>query len=100
MSYTARNTKSVPLKDAFESFLNTFNLRSKFNESYLVTYWEKIMGASISRRTEKIYINKGVLFLQITSAPLRQELILAKSKLIKMLNDEIGEPLINDVVFI
>lgn len=88
------------MKDAFESFLKTFNLKSKFNESYLVTYWEKIMGPSISGRTEKIYISKGVLFLQITSAPLRQELMLAKSKLIKMLNEEIGENVINEVVFI
>lgn len=88
------------MKDAFESFLKTFNLKSKFNESYLVTYWEKIMGPSIAGRTEKIYISKGVLFLQITSAPLRQELILAKTKLIKMLNEEIGENVINEVVFI
>lgn len=100
MSYTSRNTKSIHMKDAFESFLKVYNLKSKFNETYLVAYWEKIMGASIAKRTEKIYIKNGVLFIRISSAPLSQELLLAKSKLIQLLNAEIGETVISDVIFI
>lgn len=100
MSIKARSTKSLPLKDAIDAFLNSFNLQSKFDESYLVTYWEKIMGASIAKRTEKIYIKNGTLFLQISSAPLRQELLLAKTKLISLLNTEIGKDIISEVVFI
>ncbi len=100
MSYSARNTKSMPMKDAFESFLKVYNLKSKFNETYLVTYWERIMGASIAKRTEKMYIKSGVLFIRLNSAPLSQELLLAKTKLIQLLNTEIGEQVINDVVFI
>ena len=88
------------MKDAFESFLKVYNLKSKFNETYLVAYWEKIMGASIAKRTEKIYIKNGVLFIRISSAPLSQELLLAKSKLIQLLNAEIGETVISDVIFI
>ena len=100
MSYSARNTKSKPLKDAFESFLKVYNLKSKFNETYLVAYWERIMGASIAKRTEKMYIKSGVLFIRLNSAPLSQELLLAKTKLIQLLNTEIGEQVIIDVVFI
>ncbi|MBK6978268.1 MAG: DUF721 domain-containing protein [Cytophagaceae bacterium] len=100
MSITARNTKSIPLKDAFESFLDVYNLKSKFNETYLVAYWEKIMGATIAKRTEKIYIKNHTLFLRLSSASLAQELVLAKSKMITLLNKEIGQDLISDVVFI
>ncbi len=100
MSYSARNTKTIPMKDAFESFLKVYNLKTKFNETYLVAYWEKIMGASIANRTEKMYIKSGVLFIRLNSAPLSQELLLAKTKLIQLLNTEIGEQVINDVVFI
>lgn len=100
MSITARNTKSIPLKDAFESFLDVYNLKSKFNETYLVAYWEKIMGVTIARRTDKIYIKNNTLFLRLNSAALAQELVLAKSKMISLLNQEIGQELISDVVFI
>jgi hypothetical protein len=100
LSITARNTKSIPLKDAFESFLDVYNLKSKFNETYLVAYWEKIMGVTIARRTDKIYIKNNTLFLRLNSAALAQELVLAKSKMISLLNQEIGQELISDVVFI
>lgn len=100
MSVSARKTKSQTVGEAFEAFLNAYKLKSKFNESYLVTYWERLMGVSIAQRTEKIYINNGVLFLRISSAPLRQELVLAKSRIISLLNSEIGEQIIKDVVFI
>lgn len=100
MSTTARKTKAQTVGEAFEAFLNVYKLRSKFNESYLVTYWERLMGQSIAQRTEKIYINKGVLYLRISSAPLRQELVLAKSRIISLLNSEMGEEIIKEVVFI
>ncbi len=100
MSVTARKTKAQTVGEAFEAFLKAYKLQSKFNESYLVTYWEKLMGVSIAQRTEKIYISKGVLFLRISSSPLRQELVLAKSRIISLLNSEIGEEIIKDVVFI
>jgi hypothetical protein len=47
-----------------------------------------------------MYIKSGVLFIRLNSAPLSQELLLAKTKLIQLLNTEIGEQVINDVVFI
>ena len=100
MSASARKTKSQTVGEAFEAFLEVYKLKSKFNESYLVTYWEKLMGQSIAQRTEKIYINKGVLYLRISSAPLRQELVLAKSRIISMLNSEMGDQIIKEVVFI
>ncbi|WP_367913216.1 DUF721 domain-containing protein [Leadbetterella sp. DM7] len=100
MSVTARKTQAQSIGEAFESFLNAYKLRSRYNETYLVTYWEKLMGVSIAQRTEKIYISKGVLFLRITSAPLRQELVLAKSGIISLLNKEMGAEIVKDVVFV
>jgi hypothetical protein len=99
MSVTARKTQAQSVGEAFEAFLNAYKLRSRYNETYLVAYWEKLMGTSIAQRTEKLYINRGVLFLGISSAPLRQELVLAKSRIIALLNKEMGSEIITDVVF-
>ncbi len=100
MSVTARKTKAQSIGEAFESFLKAYKLRSRYDETYLVTHWEKLMGVSIAQRTEKIYISKGVLFLRISSAPLRQELVLAKSGIISLLNKEMGGEIVKDVVFV
>ncbi|MFT5883879.1 MAG: hypothetical protein ACI9IP_000329 [Arcticibacterium sp.] len=95
-----RSQNAVPMKEALDAFLDSFNLKSKFNETSLVASWEKIMGQTIASRTDKIFVRSGTLFLRITSAPLRQELVLAKSKLISLINREMGHELVNEVVFI
>jgi hypothetical protein len=95
-----RNNKALPLKQAIEDMLDMYKLRSKFNETYIVAYWEQIMGLPISSRTTEIYIKQKKLFVQLDSAPLRNELLLAKSKIVSLINKEVGEDIIDDVVFI
>jgi predicted nucleic acid-binding Zn ribbon protein len=95
-----RNTKALPLKEAIEDMLELYKLRSKFNETYIVAYWEQIMGSPISSRTTEVYVKDRKLFVQLDSAPLRNELLMAKSKIVTLLNKEVGEEIIDDVVFI
>lgn len=95
-----RNNKALPLKQAIEDMLELYKLRFKFNETYIVAYWERIMGLPISSRTKEIYIKDKKLFVQIDSAPLRNELLMAKSKIVTLLNKEVGEEIIEEVVFI
>ncbi len=95
-----RNNKAMPLKQAIEDMLDLYKLRSKFNETYIVAYWEQIMGRPISSRTTEIYIKDKKLFVQLDSAPLRNELLMAKSKIVTLINKEVGEEIIDDVVFI
>ncbi|MGR3809161.1 DUF721 domain-containing protein [Jiulongibacter sp. NS-SX5] len=99
MKPSKRNTKAVSLKDAIDGFLESFNLQSKYSETHLIVSWEKIMGKTIASRTEKIYIRDKKLFLKISSSPLRQELLMAKSKLISLINKELGNHPVEDVVF-
>ena len=99
-SETSRRSQAMPMKDAIEAFLKTFKLKSKFNETYLEAFWEQMMGKTIASRTSKLYVRNRVLFLQIDSAPLRQELLLAKTKVIENINRDMGETVIDDVVFI
>ncbi|PWK27416.1 uncharacterized protein DUF721 [Arcicella aurantiaca] len=95
-----RKTKALPLKEAIEDMLELYKLRSKFNETYIVAYWEQIMGLPISSRTTELYIKERKLFVQLDSAPLRNELLLAKTKIVTLLNKQVGEDIIDDVIFI
>jgi predicted site-specific integrase-resolvase len=80
--------------------LNAYKLRGKYNETYLVASWSRIMGAAIANRTGRIYINNRKLFVQITSAPLKNELAMSKSKIVEILNREAREDVLEDVIFI
>ncbi|TLU99231.1 DUF721 domain-containing protein [Dyadobacter luticola] len=96
----SRRPGVTPLKDAIDQMLDKYRLRNRFDQSYVVAHWDKIMGAAIATRTKKVFIKDNTLFLQIESAPLRNELFRAKSKIIELINREMNSELVNDVVFI
>jgi hypothetical protein len=97
---SSRKPGITPLKDAIEQMLQAYKLKTSFNETYLSAHWEKIMGAAIATRTSKVYVKDRILFLQLESAPLRDELVRAKHKIIELINREMKTSVIDDVVFI
>jgi hypothetical protein len=98
--YTARKAETYTLKEAIDELLNAYKIRGKFNETYLISSWSRIMGSAIANRTGKIYISNKKLYVQITSAPLKSELGMSKSKIIEILNREAQTIVVEDVIFI
>ncbi len=97
---TNRKADAISLGDAIESYLNAMKLKGKFNETYITSHWEAIMGKPIASRTTKIFVTDKILYLQLSSAPLREELFKGKGLIIKNVNEAVGADLINEVVFI
>lgn len=60
--------------------------------------WEQIMGATIAKYTESIQISNKTLFITTSVAPLRNELVYQKEKIIQRVNEALGEQIINEVV--
>ncbi len=87
------------LKDAINLLLKTYKLDERSLEKRMISSWEGVMGTMIAKHTTDIYIKHKQLFVKLASAALRNELTLAKSKIVKMLNDTIGHEVINDVIF-
>jgi len=96
----SRRPGITPLKEAIDLMIERYRLRNKFDQSYVVAHWEKIMGTAIGSRTKTVYIRDRKLFLQIESAPLRNELVRAKSKIVELINREMNNDLVEDVIFI
>ena len=86
------------LKEAIDHLLKTYKLDDRIAERRLVSSWESVMGVMIAKHTTDIYIKHQQLFVTLDSAALRNELSLAKSKIVKMLNDGAGRNVINEVI--
>ena len=56
------------------------------------------MGKTIANYTDKIEIINSTLFISTTVAPLKNELIYQKTKIIERVNEELGEKVIKEVV--
>lgn len=97
---TSRNPGTTTVKEAFDKLLQVYKLRGRFNETYLEAYWGKMMGQAIASRTTRLYVRESTLYIELSSAPLRNELVNAKQKVIQLVNKEVGSEVISDVVFI
>ncbi len=59
-----------------------------------------MMGPAIATRTKRLYVRDGKLYIELSSAPLRNELVNAKQKLIQLVNRDMGSEVVTDVIFI
>ncbi len=89
----------VSLKQAINKLVDTYKLRGKLTENKIAESWEELMGKVIAKHTTSIKLDKTLLIVQLDSSVLRQELSYAKEKIIKRLNDQIGNRIIEDIVF-
>lgn len=86
------------LKEAIEAMLKAYRLDGKLNETRLIANWEKVMGPAIQKYTRNIYVRNRILYVELASAVLREELSYGKSKIVRSLNEETGGEIIDDVV--
>ena len=93
-----RRANEKPLKAAIEEFLDSFHLRDKLNETKVIQSWEKVVGEMVARNTSQLHIRNRVLFVKVSSAALRNELLYARQKIIKSLNREVGATVIDEIV--
>ena len=85
------------IKDALKQWLKESHLNQKFEEARIVDTWGELMGPTISRYTEKVYIKDRILYIKILSAPLRHELHMSKRKIMDLVNEKVGENVVLDV---
>lgn len=95
--------KEDPIKsfrNAFQGFLKEENLEHTYKQKQVLADWERIMGKTIASRTTKLFFSKKVLFVKLSSAPLKQEMQHSKAKIIELIEKEIGAGELEDVKFL
>jgi predicted nucleic acid-binding Zn ribbon protein len=91
---------TIGIKEAFNEMLNDYKIDSKYKATIIKKLWLSIMGKTIASRTKKITLHNKKLKVSIESAPLKNELNMSKSKVLAILDKELGKGVIEDIVFI
>ena len=90
-----RNTESISI--VLQRFLQENHLEKPLLERQVIGHWEELMGTLVSKYTGKIEIRNGVLYVQILSAALRQEMFICRQQLVKKINDKMQAQVVNDI---
>ena len=90
---------ATTMGDALLAFLRAEGLETPLLEYRIAQAWSEVMGAVISRYTRQVFVREGKLQVQITSAPLRQNLMMEHKHIAQKLNAHVGSFVITDVCF-
>ena len=88
----------ISLQDAIQQFLKKSRLQSGIQALRIEDVWEQVMGKTVAKYTEKIQMINSTLFITTNVAPLKNELLYQKDKIIERVNEALGEKYIKDVV--
>ncbi len=86
------------LGEALKQFLNKSKLKGYVQALQIEDIWEKIMGITIAKYTEKISIHGDKLYISTFVAPLKQELLYQKETIIQRVNEALGEQVVREVI--
>ena len=92
-----RKRNEQPLKDVIEELLKAYGLDRKMKEVDIRIAWESMMGPVISKQTNSIKLRDGVVTIVMNNAVLKEEFDYSKTKILKMLNDELGNDIVQEV---
>jgi hypothetical protein len=94
-----RKSNTQPLGDVIHDYLKSLDIDNKLQEIRLIDNWPKVVGLSVAKKTERLFIKNRVLFVYLNSSIVRSELQRIREGLIKALNDQAGMKLIDEIVF-
>lgn len=97
---SGRKADTSTVGEAMRELLDAYKLKGKYEQTQLINSWERLMGAPIARRTDKVFIKDRKLYVKLSSAALKQELNLSKSKILSIFLQEFGEVIVEDIIFI
>ena len=85
------------MKLAVKQFFEALGIDQKMHEASVMSRWEEYMGSTVAKRTEKKYIKDRILYIELNSSVMRDELMHQKSEIVKKVNAVAGVEIIDEV---
>ena len=79
-------------------FLRDTGLETPLNEHRLIQAWGTVLGPAVSKYTKELRIYNQVLFVTVSSAAMRNELMMRRTELVSRLNSHVGAQVITQIV--
>jgi predicted nucleic acid-binding Zn ribbon protein len=95
-----RENDSFSIQDLMQSFIKENNLSKGMHKIKVEETWTKMMGPGIAAHTTSVKLQNKTLIIQLNSSVLREELSYGKDKIIKMMNEELGDEFVTKLMLV
>lgn len=76
------------------------NMQSRLDECKAIDLWKPIVGEHIASLCGRPSVKNGLMTISVGAGPLRHELTMNRSSIVRLINDQLGKTVINDIRFI
>ena len=94
-----RRSNTQSLSEVLKQYIEENRMERKLKEVDIVQGWENLLGKTIARYTRNIYIRNRILYVEITSAVVKNELFLMREEICRRINENAGDGMINRIIF-
>lgn len=84
--------------DVLKQIIEVNKLQGGMDQIDVKDAWRNLMGNGVNTYTKNVVLKGSTLYVELTSAVLREELSHGKSKIIRMINEELRRDVVRDVV--
>ncbi len=91
------NTQNI--SDVIKEYIKTMRIDTRIKEIQATHLWDEVVGKTIAKRTDNLYIKNKVLYVKVNSSIVKNELFMIKDGIVKAINEKMADAVIEDVVF-
>ena len=84
--------------DVLKHIIEVNKLQTGLNQIDVREAWKNLMGNGVNHYTKNVILKGSVLYVELSSSVLREELSHGKSKIITMINEELRRDVVRDVM--
>ena len=84
--------------DVLKEIIQSNKLQPGMDQVSVKEAWVSLMGNGVNSYTKNVALKGSTLYVELSSAVLREELSHGKSKIIAMINEELRRDIVKDVI--
>lgn len=95
---SARRGEAISLGDAISDWLRLSGHGSRLEDARTEQAWKEVMGEAVFRKTRFIRVRDGVMTVELDSAPMKEEFLMARSRIVELINGHLGKQALREVI--
>jgi len=94
-----RKREAQTLSEILGESLKNLQIDGKINETRVMDAWSDVVGPVIAAHTGNKYVSRRILYVQMDTPIVRNELQMMRQNLVEKLNKAAGADTIKDIIF-
>lgn len=94
-----RTSNENSIFEVIKEIIEANKLEPGLDNIHVKDAWKNVMGSGVNSYTQEVILKNTTLYVKLTSSVVREELSYGKTKIIAMLNENLGKETIKELIF-